>query len=156
MHTIRRKERAITEAEAFAVLKGCEYAVLATIDKSGDPYCIPVSPVLMDKKIYFHCAPEGEKLDNILRHPRVCLTCVGDTELVPEQFTTLYESAVVRGRAEIVTDEMEKVSALQCLCMKYASQNLDAMGAAIERSLARTGIVCITIDEITGKAKRRK
>lgn len=153
MSHMRRKDREQGEEFARAVLKKCEYGVLATVNDDATPYCIPVSPVLCGNVIYFHCALKGQKIDNLTSRPQVCLTCVGDTRLLPQAFTTAYESAVVCGQAEMVEDEAEKRLALSKLCEKYAAENMEQVPAAIERSLARTGICKITIASLTGKAK---
>lgn len=153
MPSMRRKDREQGEDFARSVLRKCEYGVLATVNGDGTPYCIPISPVLCGDVIYFHCALEGQKIDNLTSRPQVCLTCVGDTRLLPESFSTAYESAVVCGRAEMVEDAAEKRFALTKLCEKYAAENMAQVPAAIERSLARTGICKITVTTLTGKAK---
>ncbi len=152
---MRRKDREETPEFALELLKKCEYAVLSTVNEDGSPYGIPISPVFMDGCFYFHCAPEGRKLENIRREPRVGLACVGKTHLIPEQFTTEYESAVLAGSAFLVTNEEEKRRALLCLCEKYAPENLAAAEKAIEGSLHRTGVCRIEPGAATGKAKRK-
>ena len=71
------------------------------VNEDGTPYGIPVSPVLEGRNLYFHCALEGRKLENIKNNPSVCVACVGKTKLVPEKFTTEYQSAVAFGTASI-------------------------------------------------------
>lgn len=155
MRQMRRQDRQTTQAEAYALIKNCEYAVLATINTDNlTPYCIPISPVLDGNYIYFHCAKEGQKIDNIIHNPHVCITCIGKTQVLPEQFTTLFESAVVVGKAEMITDEGEKKEILQKLCAKYSPVGDDKINAAIERSLSITGVCRITIEEICGKARK--
>ncbi|MGI6029877.1 MAG: pyridoxamine 5'-phosphate oxidase family protein [Eubacteriales bacterium] len=153
MREMRRKERQLSRQRALEVLKNCEYGMLATVNEDGTPYCVPVSPVLMGERIYFHCAPEGHKLENLLRQPRVCFTCVGRTQLQPQNFTTFFESAVVFGRARMVEEREEKVEALLEICRKFAAENMANAPKAIEASLPRTGICCIEIQEISGKSK---
>ncbi len=65
MKHIRRKDRAITEKEAIALLKMAEYGVLSTGSKDGLPYGVPLNFCLIDFCIYFHSAMEGHKIDNI-------------------------------------------------------------------------------------------
>lgn len=154
VETLRRKDREESPEFALELLKTCEYAVLSTVNADGSPYGIPVSPVFMDGCFYFHCAPEGKKLENIRRDSRVGLVCIGRTRLLPEKFTTEYESAALEGRAVIVTDQEEKRRALLCLCEKYARENMAAAKKAIEGSLHRTGICRIEPVAVTGKAKR--
>lgn len=150
---MRRKDREKDRSFALEVIKNCEYATLATINLDGTPYCIPISPVLVGEVIYFHCALKGKKLENINNKNQVCLSCVGRTRLVPEEFTTEYESAVVIGKAVMVDNEEEKIMALKMICQKYTTNSSEAIQKEIEKSLHRTAICKITIDQITGKSK---
>lgn len=150
---MRRKDREKDSEFALHVLKKCEYATLATINPDGTPYCIPISPAMIGDVLYFHCALEGKKLDNIKRNPSVCLSAVSHSKLIPEQFTTEFESAVALGECQLVTDDEEKISALRAICEKYAASNMDAFDHAISKSLFRTGVCKITIQTLTGKAK---
>ena len=149
---MRRKDREKDAAFALDVLKSSEYATLATTNPDGTPYCIPISFCLADNTIYFHCATEGKKLDNIKQNNAVCLSCVRYTKLLPEQFTTEYESAVVMGKCEIVSNETEKIMALRAICEKYAKNNMSGFDVMIEKSLHRTCVCRISIEMITGKA----
>ena len=153
---MRRTDRERDEAFALAVVDKCEYAVLAMASPEGEPLCLPVTIVRSGDAIYFHSAMEGEKVAWLRRNPRVCMSCVGDTEILPQDFTTAYESAVVKGTAEEVTEEGEKIEALRLLCQRHAASAMDKFDSAIARSLHRTGIWKITIREITGKAKVKK
>ena len=151
---MRRRDREMDGAFACQVLDKCAYMVLAMTDREGNPYCIPVSGVREGMTLYFHCALEGEKADCMHRHPRVCVTGVGETVLVPEEFTIAFESAVARGTAEEVTVEAEKIHALRLLCLRYAASNMAEFDGAVQRSLGRTGIWKITMDSVTGKRKK--
>lgn len=108
---MRRKDREMDREFALAVTDKCEYATLAMAAKDGEPYCVPVTIARDGEKIYFHCAKVGTKVDMMRENPRVCMTCVGDTRRVPEEFTTKFESAVIRGRASEVTDDETKIHA---------------------------------------------
>lgn len=151
---MRRKDRKLNEQTAISLLEHCEYAVLSTVNEDGSPYGIPISPVLEGNNLYFHCALEGRKLRNIRNHPAVCVVCVGETRLVPEKFTTEYQSAVAFGIASMVEDEKEKIRILYLLCQKYAASNLGAFEQEVKRSLSRTGICKIEITEWSAKGKR--
>jgi len=149
---MKRKDREKDAAFALEVLRDCEYAVLATANPDGTPYCIPVSPALIGSSIYFHCAPEGRKIDNINNNNSVCITCAGRTKLIPEKFSIEYESAVAFGKCVIIAEEAEKVSALLAICEKYANNKLTEFETAINKSLRETCICRIDIETITGKA----
>lgn len=153
---MRRKDRERDRDFALGVLRDCEYGTLATVNPDGTPYCIPISPVLVGETLYFHCALEGKKLDNLLTCEQVCVSCVSYTKLVPEKFTTEFASAVVRGRGILVPEENEKIMALRAICEKYASSNMHAFEKATSASLARTGVCKVSIDEISGKSNRHE
>ena len=154
MREMRRKERQITEEEAWAVVDKCEYAFLAMTAEDGTPYGLPVTIVRKEWDIYFHSAPEGRKAECLRRRPQVCITCVGDTEVQQDRFTTLYESAVAFGTAVELTEDQEKIEALRLLCLRHTPDNMRDFDRAIGTSLARTAVWKIVVAEITGKAKR--
>ena len=154
MREMRRKERQITEEAAWAVVDKCEYAFLAMTAEDGTPYGLPVTIVRDGRNIYFHSALEGRKVECLRRQPRVCLTCVGDTAIQQDRFTTLYESAVAFGTAAEVTENAEKVEVLRLLCLRHTPDNMADFDRAVNASLARTGIWKIAVEELTGKAKR--
>lgn len=139
---------------ALSVADKCEYAVLSMTDTDGDPYCVPVSIAREGMTLYFHSAKTGFKAEAMRKHPKVCVACVGNTHLVPEQFTTEYESAVIRGTAHEVLDEEEKKKALRLICERYTPSNMGGFERAVSESLFRTAIWRIEITEITGKRKK--
>ena len=154
MHEMRRRDRQMPEAFAWEVVDKCEYAFLAMIAEDVTPYGIPITIAREGDRIYFHSALEGRKVDSLRQNDRVCLTCVGDTAVQQEHFTTLFESAVAFGTACEVTEDGEKIEALRLICQRHTPDNMSAFDKAIAASLKRTGIWRITVDSITGKAKR--
>jgi len=149
---MRRKDRERDAEFALEVIRDCEYATLATINMDGTPYCIPVSPAVIDGAVYFHCATKGQKLDNIARSNSVCISGIRYTNLVPDKFTTEYESAVAEGKCFIVTDDAEKIAALRELSEKYAKSAMEQFDAKIVEYIGRTCVCKIEITKITGKA----
>ena len=154
MTEMRRKDRQMPEEFAWQVVDKCEYAFLAMTAEDGTPYGLPVTIVREGRNVYFHSAMEGRKVECLRRQPRVCLTCVGDTAIQQDRFTTLYESAVAFGTASEVTEDQDKVRALRLLCQRHTPDNMADFDRAVQTSLARTGIWKITVEEMTGKAKR--
>ncbi|MFP3155069.1 pyridoxamine 5'-phosphate oxidase family protein [Lachnospiraceae bacterium ZAX-1] len=149
---MRRTDREQDREFALEMIKTCEYATLATVNPDKTPYCIPVSPILIEETLYFHGATEGKKLENIKANQDVCISCVRHTKLIPEKFTTEYESAVATGKCHIVTDENEKIIVLRALCEKYAPTNMGKFNHAIENMLGKTCVCKIEMEQITGKA----
>ncbi len=150
---MRRKDRERSPEFAKEILDHCVYAVLATVNPDGTPYCIPVNTVRDGNDLYFHCALEGQKIDNLRANPAVCLTAVSRTRIPPDEFTTQYESAVVFGTAQEVTDEIEKLAALRLLCEHYVPTHMDHFDTEIAGSMKRTGVWKIHMERVTGKCK---
>ncbi len=154
MTEIRRKDRAMPEAFAWELLDTCEYAFLGMVAENGEPYVLPITPVRDGKDVYFHCAIEGRKVRCLRQNPRVCLTCVGRTEIQQERFTTLYESAVAFGTAAEITEQSAKLRALRLLCLRHTPDAMEGFEKAVSASISRTAIWRITVDEISAKSKR--
>ena len=91
---MRLGNRAMEEEKARKLLAECEYALFTTVDEEGAPHTVPVSPVVLGNALYFHCAPAGEKLDNIQKNPQVCLCALGRTQVLQKEMTMAYESVV--------------------------------------------------------------
>jgi uncharacterized protein len=153
MKELRRKDRAITEDEAMALLNKAEYGVLSTITENGKPYGVPLNFCIIDHCIYFHCAVEGQKVDNIKQNKSVSFCAVGKTEVLPDQFGTKYESAIVTGEVEEVFDT-NKQMALEGLLHKYSPDFVDKGIKYIEGLKEKTRVFKITIDKLTGKARK--
>lgn len=152
-HELRRTERGITETEARELLARGEYGILSTCGPDGRPYGIPLSYCVMNNAIYFHCAVEGHKLENIAADSRVSFCVVGKTEVLPDQFATRYESVIISGRAAEVFDE-EKLQALGGLLEKYSAEyRLQGLNY-IEAQGGQTRVFRIGIEAICGKARR--
>jgi nitroimidazol reductase NimA-like FMN-containing flavoprotein (pyridoxamine 5'-phosphate oxidase superfamily) len=152
MKELRRKDRAITKEEAIALLNKAEYGVLSTVTENGKPYGVPLNFCVIEHCIYFHCAVEGQKIDNIKLNKSVSFCAVGNTEILPEKFGTNYESVIVSGEADEVFD-MDKQIALEGLLHKYSSEFVDKGIKYIEGLREKTRVFKITIDKLTGKAR---
>ena len=151
---MRRKDREMDKDFALYVADKCDYAVVAMSTPGGGVYGVPLSIVREGEYLYFHAAMEGRKSECLKTNPKVCVTCVGDTMVIPGKFTTAYESAIIEGTASEVTDDEEKIHALKILCERYTPSNMEDFDNAIKRSLFRTAIWKIHIDDITGKCKK--
>ena len=153
MREIRRKDRAITQDEATALLNKAEYGVLSTVSKQGEPYGVPLNFCIIDNDIYFHCAVEGKKIDNIKQNKSVSFCAVGDTEVLPDKFGTKYESVIVSGEIEEVF-ENDKQIALEGLLRKYSNDYFDKGLAYIEELREKTKVFKISVNNISGKARK--
>jgi hypothetical protein len=158
---MRKLHKRITDlAVIFNLLDTCHVGRLGTISSDGWPTIKPLNFARLDWRIYFHCAVEGEKLDDIRRDSRVCfevdlpIAYVKGLPDNPCRAEYLYRSVIARGRAVIVEDRDEKVQALECLMRKF--QPGVAFAGYSDDKLDITGIVRIDIDDLSGKEELGK
>lgn len=156
MRKIQREKRA---EWAFEVFDKAPYVTVSMMRPDGTPYGLPLNLVRKDETtFYFHCAEEGEKIDCIMHNPVVSLSavskCTPKYEEDRNNFTEYYHSAVAIGRAELVSDDTEKIEALKLLCERFLPRHMEHFDEAIARSLGRTAVVRITLTEPpVGKSK---
>lgn len=149
---LRRQDRKVQPQDALAWVQQSEYCILATCDNEGVPYGVPVSPVLEQNHVYFHCAPTGRKLENLKQQPQVCMTFVAKAQTDGAAFTTRYESVIVEGNASLVTDETEKRHALELLCVRYTAHTTEEIAQYITKYFAQTMVVKVEITQLCGKS----
>jgi hypothetical protein len=154
MRELRRKDRAITDGEAIAILNKAEFGVLSTISPDGKPYGVPLNFCVIDHCIYFHSAVEGQKIDNIEKNKSVSFCAVGDTEILPDKFGTKYESVIVSGEIEEAFDK-DKQKALEGMLKKYSSNYFEKGLEYIETLKRKTRVFKITILNLSGKARKQ-
>lgn len=159
---MRRSDRAQSLEFAQALIDRCTHGVVAISTGEDTPYCLPLSLVRVDNRLYFHCAKQGRKLDLLRRNPKVCVTFVGTSEPAYVEsnntFTDYFQSAMVTGTASEVLEDDEKIEALRALCTKVTPEGMsgDNFERAVSGSLAVTGVWRIEMEEVTAKAKLHK
>lgn len=152
---VRRQDRLLNEAEAKRLLQQGEYGVLSMQTFEGGAYGIPLNYAWDGHSyIYLHCAPEGHKLKYIANNDRVSFCVVGHTRVIPDKFTTAYESIVLSCAAQLVTDDEVRMKALELLLDKY-SPNDKIVGMQYARqSFNITAVIRLEINQWSGKTKR--
>jgi len=122
-------------------------------DGAGRPYAVPVSQAADEEAgaIYFHCALAGEKYEIFRDGCEAAMSAVSHAEIIPDEYTVAYASAVARGRLEIVTDEKERMRAIKILCMQFDPEAGEKYVSCMKNSGARTCVVRLSVEEITGK-----
>jgi nitroimidazol reductase NimA-like FMN-containing flavoprotein (pyridoxamine 5'-phosphate oxidase superfamily) len=150
---MRRIDRAISEGEAKEILQKGEYGILSTVSVDGQPYGIPLSFAYTGDGIYFHCALEGQKVDNVRGNHRASFCVVGKTEVLPEKFGTKYESVIVFGKvAEVTGDEKQK--GLLELLKKYSPGSIKEGLHYRKTDGGKTRVYKIAIESMTGKSRK--
>lgn len=154
---VRRQNRILDDQVRIKeLLKESEYGFLSLGNaENGYGYGIPISYAYDEETncLYFHCAPDGQKIDMIKQNNKVSFCIVGVTKPIEKQFTTLYESIIIFGRAEIEHSDIEKRKGLRLLVKKY-SPNYEELGETyMNKSWDRTAVFKILVEHITAKAK---
>lgn len=150
---MRRKDRAMSEAEAISILETAQVGTLATVSEEHIPYLVPMSFVYAQGAIYLHCAVEGKKLDNIRSNNNICFNVVEAVELLPAAFSTKYKSVTVFGKIAIVEAQEEKRQSLIAIVKKYSPDFYEAGLQYIDNAIEKTKVLKIEVSRITGKAK---
>ena len=153
---MRRKDREVTDpAEIVDIMSRCEVLRLA-INTENAPYLIPfnfgMEPDGMT--LYIHGAKEGMKYDLLAKDNRVGfeLDCHHGLVLDEESHdcTINYESVMGWGIVDELTEEGEKIHALDCIMKQYHAEDFSYS----PKPIPRTRILRLRVQERT--AKRRK
>ena len=150
MREMRRKDKETGTDDAINLLTKCEYGVLSTVGNDGQPYGVPLNYTYKDNCIYFHCALTGHKIDNIDNNPRVSFCAVGNTKVLPSEFSTNYVSAVAFGAASEVQGS-ERYNALVLLLEKFSPDFMEEGKNYIEKFDKATKVFKIEVAHISGK-----
>ena len=133
--TMRRKRQELSREDTAAILERRTSGVLALAEEGGFPYAVPLSYVYTGDKLYFHCAKSGHKLELIRQNPKASFCVVDQDQIVPEEYTTYFRSAIVFGELRVMEDGPEKRAAIEALAAKY-----DPEGPADGRKGDRPGV----------------
>lgn len=151
---MRRKDRELDREQAFKILEKGEYGVLSLCDLREYGYGIPLSYACLEDKIYFHCAQEGYTLECLRKHPDVSFCVVGETKILPEKFSTAYESVIALGKISEDIPQEEALKALELLIEKYSPDFRTEGAAYIQKAAGKTKVLRMDIRQLSGKARR--
>ncbi len=168
---MRRKDREMDEAFGLSVIDKARFGTVC-----AENYCLPLSIVRDGKRLYFHSAREGTKVEIFKTDPQVCVSFVGDVQvpdlyteaeldeivrdesnaglLMTKVFTTEFESAIVKGQLTAVEERDEQIHAMKLICEKYTPSKMKYFDHAIRASIDRIKVFKIDIAEITAKRKK--
>lgn len=151
----RMKEHPLTREQIAALLDRAPVGSLATLGPDGAPYGVPVHFARLEDKLYIHGLPAGDKVENVARDGRVCLTVwemegyILPENEVPCDVNTVYKSVVVKGTACLLEPGEEKEKALLAIVKKLTPQLAgNAMPPAVVKG---TAVIRVTPAEVTGK-----
>jgi uncharacterized protein len=154
---MRRKDREITDiSELEAIISGCDVCRIA-IANDNIPYIVTMNFGYVggeNPHLYFHCAPEGKKLEMIKRNNYVCFGMDTDHIIYRGEkgcdWGMRFRSIVGYGRISFVDDETEKNTGLRHIMNHYGGSGDYIFD---EKVLAGTLILRLDISEMSGKRK---
>ncbi len=149
---MRRSDREITSrSDIDQVLHAAPVCHLSLCD--GDrPYVVPMSYGYDGARLYFHCAPEGRKLDVVRRNPNACFAVEIGVDVVARDtacsWGVHFRSVIGTGRLSIVADPEEKRRGLAALMAHYGGPS-DGISDDAVRSVC---VLRLDVAEVSGKA----
>lgn len=153
---MRKKDREITRKEDFLrILEACDSCRVAFC-YNNIPYIVPMNYGYTYEEdqliLYFHSGLSGKKLEMIKENSQVCFQMDCSHELIhdeiPCRYTMKFESMVGQGKMFILTEEDEKVEALQHIMRKYAPHKRFEFEAKHARVILGLKLV---VEEMTGR-----
>lgn len=148
---MRLKDQQLSQQETEDILKNATNGTLAINGDGPYPYSVPISFVLVGNKIYFHGAIEGQKHDLIKKDGHVSMSVVALDDVQPAKFTTFYKSAIVYGKARILTDDADIQKAMEATVEKYSPGKLEGGRKFIAAQKRNLCVYELEIEHITGK-----
>ena len=106
-----------------------------------------------DGVIYFHCALEGHKLENIQFNHKASFCVVSHVHILPKQFSTQYESVIAFGEIRELSDE-EKLALLAKIVDVLAPDYKEKGAKYIQGAAGKARAFCMDVMKVTGKARR--
>ena len=153
----RMKQHQLTNEQINTLLERTLTGSLATVSPSGAPYVVPVHFAWDGENVLIHGLPAGEKLSNIKENPEVCFTAyemsgfLMDDEGRPCETNTEYESVVIKGSAELISEAEVKTAALYKIIEKYTPQLIDR--EIPQNMLKGTAVIRIVPSAVTVKGR---
>ena len=152
--SMRRARQQLSEQESVEILERGTSGVLALLGEDGYPYAVPISYALDGRRLIFHSAKAGHKIDAIRGCGKASFCVIDQDQVVPEEFTTRYRSVIAFGKMRVLEGQ-EALEAINRLAERYNPQDLGAGRAReIEKSRNALCMLALEIEHLTGKQSK--
>ena len=155
--TLRRAERAMTDAALRDMVARSFSGRLATVGEDGYPYCIPLLYVWMDGCPYVHgTSARGHFRRNVDHDARVCFELdepgeVFDYGSFDCDSGLSFRSAVLFGRLTVVDDDATKQRFCEALLHKYRANGVQREHPNFFPRLDLVTVYRLDVERMTGK-----
>lgn len=153
-HGMRRHDREITDGATIQrILTSSRYTTIAIA--GDDPYLVTMSygydPEL--RRMCFHVAKEGKKLQRIALDARGCASVVEDLGYKRGECAHPYRSAVAFGKFRVVTDREDARRAMRTLLTQLEGDDgsWEAMGLDNEERFDSFTVLVFDIESVSAK-----
>ncbi|MDO5037379.1 MAG: pyridoxamine 5'-phosphate oxidase family protein [Tissierellia bacterium] len=149
---IQRKDQALSKEETLAIVKRGTHGVLALLGDQDYPYSLPLSYLFREGKFYFHTAKAGHKIDALKNSDKASFCIVDQDQVVPEEFTSYFRSAIAFGRISILEDPQEKREAILLLSKRYyPGASKEEVDRCMTGSFDQMDILVLEVEDLKGK-----
>ncbi len=157
-HPMRRTDRRITEAaEIDRLLAEARFATIALAD--GDmPYVVTLSCGFdaVNRRLCFHVANSGRKLDIIARNPKACATVIADLGYKQGACAHPFESVVMTGTMRLLENPEEVRAGMRVLIGQLESASdaqavFDRNALDSDAALKRFRLLVFEIEHVDAK-----
>ena len=148
---MRRKRQLLSEEDSIDILTKATAGTLALLGDNDYPYAVPISYVYQERKLFFHSALAGHKVDAIRKCDKASFCVIDKDEVHPEKYTTFFRSVIAFGRIHIIEDEQDKQETARMLGNRYNPNNDESLQKEIESGISRMLMIRLDIEHLTGK-----
>ena len=153
-YNMRRKDKEITNRNDIDNIILRSTVCRLAMSKNDRPYIVPLCFGYQDNTLYFHSAPEGEKINILRENNTVCFEFDIDQEIIESEsaceWQQLYQSVIGFGTASFITDPQLKCKALDIIMRQYSKKSFTYTEPAINNMV----IIKVEITHISGKQSR--
>lgn len=154
---MRRLKQKLSEEECIKLLITGRRGVLAVSGEDDYPYALPINFLYDEgnRKIYFHGAKAGHKIDALRRNNKVSFCVYDEGEYVEGDWAPYVKSVIIFGRIRLIEDPGETVERVRELGLKYYPAP-EAVEEEILKSAERVQMLELSIDHMSGKRVHEK
>ncbi len=154
---VREADRAVYDREAVYRILDEGFLCHVGFSVDGQPFVIPTSYGRKDANLYIHGSAASRMLRQMKEGVAVCITVTLLDGLVLARsifnHSMNYRSVVVLGKATLVDDPEEKLTALRVLSEHILPGRWDDSRQPNERELKATSVLRVPIEEFSAKVR---
>ncbi|HKL27019.1 MAG TPA: pyridoxamine 5'-phosphate oxidase family protein [Desulfuromonadales bacterium] len=146
-----RNDQQITDPAAIEAVIGQAVVCRLAMCDGDRPYLVPLCFGYRNNTLFFHSAPDGQKIRLLRRNNRVCFEFDVDSQVVKSgdvcKWSVRYRSVIGTGRAFFIEKPADKRRALEIIVAQYGGDGSRIPQTAVEG----TSVFAVGIDTLTGK-----